>query len=60
MSKTEKLQREISSMQDSSSGAKAQCSLYMARTESHYLEDSAAVETRKKDMENVFCHWYDI
>ena len=30
----------------------------MERTESHYLEDTSAVECGKKDMEEVLQNWY--
>ncbi|XP_021809181.1 kinesin-like protein KIN-5D [Prunus avium] len=52
-SRTSKLQQEMSTMQDSTSSIKAKWTIHMEKTESHYLEDTFAVESGKKDMEEV-------
>ncbi|CAL8999344.1 unnamed protein product [Prunus brigantina] len=52
-SRTSKLQQEMSTMQDSTSSIKAKWTVHMEKTESHYLEDTFAVESGKKDMEEV-------
>ncbi|KAL3850731.1 hypothetical protein ACJIZ3_012613 [Penstemon smallii] len=52
-SRTNKLQKEMSCMQDNTSSTKAKWASYTESSESHYLEDTASVEHGKKDMENV-------
>ncbi|XP_062012533.1 kinesin-like protein KIN-5D [Rosa rugosa] len=52
-SRTNKLQQQMSTMQDSTSSIKAKWTIHMEKTESHYLEDTSAVECGKKDMEEV-------
>ncbi|EEF29570.1 kinesin-like protein KIN-5D [Ricinus communis] len=52
-SRTSKIQQEMSTMQDSSSSIKAEWTVHMEKTEINYLEDTNAVEYRKKDMEDV-------
>ncbi|KAK9280536.1 hypothetical protein L1049_014228 [Liquidambar formosana] len=52
-SKTSKLQQEMLTMQDSTSSVKAEWTVHMEKTETRYLEDTAAVETGKKDLEEV-------
>ncbi|BFG34260.1 hypothetical protein CerSpe_205340 [Prunus speciosa] len=52
-SRTSKLQQEMSTMQDSTSSIKAKWTIHMEKTESHYLEDTFAVESGKKDMEEA-------
>ncbi|KAG5515401.1 hypothetical protein RHGRI_036452 [Rhododendron griersonianum] len=52
-SRTSRLQQEMSTMQDSSSAVKAEWKVYTEKAETHYLEDTAAVESGKKDMEEV-------
>ncbi|PPD95590.1 hypothetical protein GOBAR_DD07388 [Gossypium barbadense] len=52
-SKTSKLQKEMSTMQESTSVVKAEWNVHMESTESHYIEDTSAVESGKKDMEDV-------
>ncbi|KAJ4725915.1 Kinesin-related protein [Melia azedarach] len=52
-SKTSQLQKEMSTMQQSTSSVKAEWIMHMEKTESHYLEDTSAVEHRKKDLEVV-------
>lgn len=46
-------------MQDSSSAVKAEWKVYTEKAETHYLEDTAAVESGKKDMEEVLQSWYE-
>lgn len=57
-SRTNKLQQEMSTMQESTSSIKAKWTIHMEKTESHYLEDTCAVECGKKDMEEVLQNWY--
>ena len=45
-------------MQDSSSSVKAEWKVYMEKAEIHYLEDTAAVESGKKELEEVLHSWY--
>lgn len=45
-------------MQDSTSSVKVKWTAYMEKAESHYLEDTAAVENGKKEMEEVLQNWY--
>ncbi|GMN24432.1 hypothetical protein TIFTF001_000559 [Ficus carica] len=52
-SRTIKLQKEMSTMQDSTSSVKAKWTVHMEETESHYVEDTSAVEFGKKDLEEV-------
>ncbi|GFZ17960.1 P-loop containing nucleoside triphosphate hydrolases superfamily protein [Actinidia rufa] len=52
-SRTSRLQQEMSTMQDSSSSVKAEWKVYMEKAEIHYLEDTAAVESGKKELEEV-------
>lgn len=52
-SRTSKLQQEMSTMQESTSNVKAEWTVHMEKTESHYLEDTSAVESGKNDMEDV-------
>lgn len=49
-SRTSQLQKEMSTMQDSTCSVKAEWSAHMDKTESHYLEDTSAVENGKKDL----------
>lgn len=46
-------------MQDSSSAVKAEWKVYTEKAETHYLEDTTAVESGKKDMEKVLQSWYE-
>lgn len=59
-SRTSKLQKEMSTMQDSTFSVKAEWSAHMNKTESHYLEDTSAVENGKKDLEVVLQNWYGL
>ncbi|KAK0606176.1 hypothetical protein LWI29_034875 [Acer saccharum] len=52
-SRTSKLQKEMSTMQESTSSVKAEWTVHMEKTESNYLEDTSAVESGKKDLEVV-------
>ncbi|XP_052185435.1 kinesin-like protein KIN-5D [Diospyros lotus] len=51
--RTSRSKQEISAMQDSSSSIKSEWNSFMEKTETHYLEDAAAVESRKKDQAEV-------
>lgn len=52
-SRTCKLQKEMSTMQDSTSSIKTEWTVHMEKTETCYHEDTAAVESGKKDLEEV-------
>uniref|UniRef100_A0A803PWF6 Kinesin motor domain-containing protein n=1 Tax=Cannabis sativa TaxID=3483 RepID=A0A803PWF6_CANSA len=52
-SRTVKLQQEMSTMQESTSSVKAKWTVHMEETESHYVEDTSAVESGKKDLQEV-------
>ncbi|OMO91381.1 hypothetical protein COLO4_18411 [Corchorus olitorius] len=52
-SKTSELQKEMSTMQESTSVVKTEWTAHMENTESHYVEDTSAVESGKQDMEEV-------
>ncbi|XP_049367007.1 kinesin-like protein KIN-5D [Solanum verrucosum] len=51
--RTNRLKQEMSTMQDSTSSVKVKWTAYMDKAESHYLEDTAAVENGKNEMEEV-------
>ncbi|CAH8387090.1 unnamed protein product [Eruca vesicaria subsp. sativa] len=51
--RTTTLQHEMSTMQDSTSSIKAEWNLHMVTTESNYHEDTSAVESGKKAMQEV-------
>ncbi|KAL0436844.1 UNVERIFIED_CONTAM: Kinesin-like protein KIN-5D [Sesamum radiatum] len=51
--RTDKLQQEMSIMQDTTCSVKAEWTSYTQNAESHYLEDTAAVENGKSDMEDI-------
>ncbi|KAK6926875.1 Kinesin motor domain [Dillenia turbinata] len=48
-----KLQKEMTTMQDSMSSVKTEWTGYMERTEGHYCKDMATVESGKKGLEEV-------
>ena len=48
----------MSTMQGSTSSVKAEWTNYREKAEAHYLEDTAAVEIGKKDLEEVLQNWY--
>ncbi|KAF5744663.1 kinesin-related protein [Tripterygium wilfordii] len=52
-SRSNKLQEEMSTMQQSTSSVKDEWTVHMEKTENHYLEDTSGVESRKRDMEEV-------
>lgn len=52
-SRTSKLQQEMSTMQNSTASVKVEWSSYIGKAETHYSEDTAAVESGKKDIEEV-------
>ncbi|KAF5751507.1 kinesin-related protein-like [Tripterygium wilfordii] len=52
-SRTNKLQEEMSTMQQSTSSVKAEWTVHMEKTETHYLQDTSGVESGKRDMEEV-------
>ncbi|CAK9170199.1 unnamed protein product [Ilex paraguariensis] len=52
-SRTSRLQQEMSTMQDSTISVRAEWTGYMEKAETHYLEDTAAVESGKKNLGEV-------
>lgn len=52
-SRTNKLQQEMSTMQDSTSSIKVEWSVHMEKTESNHFEDTSAVESGRKALEEV-------
>lgn len=56
-SRTIKLQQEMSTMKESTTSVKSKWTVHMEETESHYVEDTSAVESGKKDMEEVLHSW---
>ena len=58
--KTSELQKEMSTMQESTSVVKTEWNVHMENTESHHLEDTFAVESGKKGMEEVLQNWYGL
>ncbi|CAK7331674.1 unnamed protein product [Dovyalis caffra] len=52
-SRTNKLQQEMSTMQDSTSSIKAEWTVHMEKTESNHFEDTSAVESGRKVLEEV-------
>lgn len=56
--RTTTLQHEMSTMQDSTSSIKAEWNLHMVKTESNYHQDTSAVESGKKSMQEVLLNWY--
>ncbi|KAJ7947734.1 Kinesin-like protein [Quillaja saponaria] len=52
-SRTSKLRKEMSAMQDATSTVKSEWTVQMEKTESNYLEDTSAVDCGKKDLEEV-------
>ena len=57
-SRTNKLQQEMSTMQDSTYSIKAEWSVHMEKTESNHFEDTSAVESGRKALEEVLHNWY--
>ncbi|KAJ6895398.1 kinesin-like protein KIN-5D [Populus alba x Populus x berolinensis] len=52
-SRTNKLQQEMSTMQDTTSSIKAEWTVHMEKTESNHFEDTSAVESGRKVLEEV-------
>ncbi|KAL9405195.1 hypothetical protein Peur_002167 [Populus x canadensis] len=52
-SRTNRLQQEMSTMQDSTSSIKVEWSVHMEKTESNHFEDTSAVESGRKALEEV-------
>ena len=57
-SRTNKLQQEMSAMQDSTSSIKAEWTVHMEKTKSIHFEDTSAVESGRKVLEEVLHNWY--
>ncbi|KAL2899206.1 Kinesin-like protein KIN-5D [Bienertia sinuspersici] len=53
VSRTAQLQQEMSTMREDTATVKDSWTIYVDKTESHYLEDTSAVENGKKDLEGV-------
>ncbi|CAA0823153.1 P-loop containing nucleoside triphosphate hydrolases superfamily protein [Striga hermonthica] len=51
--RTNKLQQEMSTMQENTCSIKSEWISYTKSTESHYLEDTASVESSKQGMEDI-------
>lgn len=56
-SRTSKLQQEMATMQESTSSVKAEWNFFMDKTETHYQEDTGAVDNQKKDLGEVLQDW---
>ncbi|CAA2933623.1 kinesin KIN-5D [Olea europaea subsp. europaea] len=52
-SRTNKLQQEVSVMQDTTCSIKGEWTTYMEKAESHYLEDTASLASEKEDMKRI-------
>ncbi|KAG7036905.1 Kinesin-like protein KIN-5D [Cucurbita argyrosperma subsp. argyrosperma] len=52
-SRTNLLQKEMSTMQECTSSVKTEWTLHLEKTESHYHENTSVVEDGKRDMEEV-------
>lgn len=52
-SRTNKLEQEVSTMQDSTSSIKSEWTAHIHQTEKQYLDDTSSVENVKKDLEGV-------
>lgn len=57
-SKAKRFDQEMSTMKDSSSCIRNEWINYAKKAESHYLEDTAAVESGKLDLDEVLRNWY--
>jgi hypothetical protein len=57
-SRTNKLQQEMSTMQDTTTSIKAEWTVHMEKTESNHFEDTSAVESGRKVLEEVLHNWY--
>ena len=57
-SKANRFEQEMSTMKDSSSCIRDEWTSYSVKAESHYVEDTAAVECGKKDLDEVLQNWY--
>ncbi|KAF6146841.1 hypothetical protein GIB67_018494, partial [Kingdonia uniflora] len=55
-SRTSKLQQEVSSMQDFTHTVKGEWNIHMKKTETHYSEDTASVESGKRALEEALQH----
>lgn len=59
-SRTSKLRQETLTMQESTSSVKAEWRVHMEKTESNYHEDTSAVESGKKELEEVLQNWWGL
>ncbi|KAI3772419.1 hypothetical protein L6452_03605 [Arctium lappa] len=53
VTRTNRFQKEMSTMKESSSSVRVEWKNYTRKAEAHYLEDTAAVENGKKDLDDV-------
>ncbi|XP_024968259.1 kinesin-like protein KIN-5D [Cynara cardunculus var. scolymus] len=53
VSRTNRFQQEMSTMKESSSSVRVEWKNYTIKAEAHYLEDTAAVENGKKNLDDV-------
>ncbi|KAK9157985.1 hypothetical protein Scep_004559 [Stephania cephalantha] len=56
MSRTGQLRQEMSTMQDFTSTVKNDWKIYMEKTESHFCEDTAAIEIGRSDLDESLKH----
>ena len=57
-SNASQLQQEMSDMREDTATVKADWTVYVEKNESQYLEDTSAVESGKKGLEDVLHDWY--
>lgn len=58
VTRTKELQQEMSTMQVSTSSVRREWTNYMDKAEYHYLEDNAAVESGRREMEETLLNWF--
>lgn len=56
-SRTNRFQKEMSTMKESNSSVRVEWTNYSKKAETHYLEDTAAVENGKKNLDEVLQNW---
>lgn len=56
-SKTNKFQQEMSTMEESRNTVRAEWTDYTKKAETHYIEDTAAVEDGKKILDEILQNW---
>ena len=58
VSRTNRFQQEMSTMKESSSSVRVEWKNYTRKAETHYLEDTAAVENGKKNLDDILHNWW--